>query len=271
MQNNNYLPKLHEEIMLIMDEIVRVCEENRIKYYMIGGTLLGAVRHKGFIPWDDDLDICMPREDFNKFISICPFALSSSFELKWITTDNLYWLLFAKVCLKNTLFDQREYSKAGKSFGIFVDIFPIDESLGYRKKLETRKKILIKLSNMCEAKRGASSMHWCKKIISNLFPNIFLYRIIEWLSTLDKDGKLEYYTNYGSQRTVKRQTIRKEYYGSGIMLPFEERVYRAPSNYDAVLRSIFGDGYMNLPPKEKRRSHYPIRILFRDGELMEFN
>ena len=77
MDNQEYLSKLHSEILIIMDEIHRVCVENGLKYYLVGGSLLGAVRHKGFIPWDDDIDIGMPRADLEKFCRLAEEKLSA--------------------------------------------------------------------------------------------------------------------------------------------------------------------------------------------------
>ena len=75
MEHNEYIKRIHEEILKVMDEIDRICRDQGLQYYLIGGTLLGAVRHGGFIPWDDDLDIAMPREDYETFLAICPSVL----------------------------------------------------------------------------------------------------------------------------------------------------------------------------------------------------
>lgn len=146
--DNNYLERIHSEILTVMDEVVRVCNENNLRYYMIGGTLLGAVRHKGYIPWDDDIDIVMPREDFNKFIILCSKALQSPFKLQWITTNEKYRFLFAKVENVNTVFYAGLKYKEDVYPGIYVDIFPIDETNGYSRGIVRRKAIIRKLSTM---------------------------------------------------------------------------------------------------------------------------
>ena len=130
---DHYLDKLHGEILAIMDEIHRVCQIKNIKYYLIGGSMLGAVRHKGFIPWDDDLDIAMPREDFERFVEGATEWLSSGFSLEWITTNPNHVYLFAKITKKGTLFIDQPSTK---QTGIFVDVFPLDSSPKYNFRVE---------------------------------------------------------------------------------------------------------------------------------------
>ena len=121
------LKKLHESEVKVLDEIVRVCNNNDLRYFLMGGTLLGSIRHKGFIPWDDDLDIAMPREDYEKFLEIAPKELCEDFELDDISINKKYWLIFAKVRLKNSHFTEKNYNKKYNGpDGIWVDIFPID-------------------------------------------------------------------------------------------------------------------------------------------------
>ena len=90
------LCRLHEEMFIIYKEIARICDKHNLKYFVVGGTLLGAVVHKGYIPWDDDLDIAMPRDDYDKFINVFSKELDERFYLHHTTTDPNYWLPFAK-------------------------------------------------------------------------------------------------------------------------------------------------------------------------------
>ena len=106
MEKNDYLSSLHEELLSILDQVTKVCDSNQLKYYLIGGSLLGAVRHKGFIPWDDDLDIVMPREDFEKFVSCVYKQLDNGYSMEWINTNPRYNKVFAKVCKDHTLFEE---------------------------------------------------------------------------------------------------------------------------------------------------------------------
>lgn len=269
MNGEEYLNKLHKEILDIMDEIDRICKENHLKYYLIGGTLLGAIRHGGFIPWDDDLDIVMPRGDYEQFIQLAPQFLKEQFDLQWITSNRKYWLQFAKVCKKQTLFGESDYYTKNRAFGIFVDIFPIDETKGVNVSVKIRKWIVQK----CKAMMIIKVIKGDKNPIKRMVLNIFSVVSINHVMTLAMKGicrKGDYYTNFGSQYNIKKQTIRKEFFGPGKRIVFEDREYLAPVDPQAVLTSIFGRNYMQLPPPEKRRTHYPVKVIFSDGEAIDF-
>jgi len=126
--NANQLKRLQNIEYEILQEIVRICEKNNLSYFLIGGTLLGAVRHKGFIPWDDDLDIAIPRKDYEKFLKICQTQLNSDYFLHCNKTDPDYWLPFAKVRKKNTLFDEKSITSIETHKGIYNDVFPLDNA-----------------------------------------------------------------------------------------------------------------------------------------------
>lgn len=122
-----------------MDEVDRICHKYHLQYYLMCGSCLGAVRHQGFIPWDDDLDVAMPRNDFNRLISLIKenSVLDERFYLRWVDTERYYNQDFAKVCLKGTVF-QTNMGKADQRAGIFVDIFPLDPSEQYSLMLKKR-------------------------------------------------------------------------------------------------------------------------------------
>ena len=264
-----YLQKLHEEILDIMDEVVRVCQKNNLRYYIVGGTLLGAVRHKGFIPWDDDLDIAMPRDDFERFIELSRSELNPSYYLEWITTNPIYWNSFPKVCKKNTLFLQRTNTA---NQGIFVDIFPLDYSPQYSRKLELFKKINRNLNSIFACKL-AVHRSWKTTICDILYYFInskLAHRIQRNIQlSVSKLGKT-HLVNLCSQYKLSKQTMPVEWYGEGVPIEFEDRMYNAPKEYEKVLSSIYGNNYMQLPPENKRRTHYPVKVVFSDGSTMEF-
>ena len=155
-----YLKKLHREILTIMDEIDRICKEYHLHYYLMCGSCLGAVRHKGFIPWDDDLDITMPRDDFNKFVSLVSgqsgkkHVLNERFYFRWITTEKDYSQDFAKVCIKGTVFKTHN-GRADENAGIiYVDVFPLDSCETYSKKIQ-RESTIYRHFHSCLVLKGA--------------------------------------------------------------------------------------------------------------------
>ena len=270
MEKNDYLSSLHEELLSILDQVTKVCDSNQLKYYLIGGSLLGAVRHKGFIPWDDDLDIVMPREDFEKFVSCVYKQLDNGYSMEWINTNPRYNKVFAKVCKDHTLFEEAVGENLSIKRGVFIDIFPMDITDGYSKHVERRKKYVLFWSGILVAKCVSQEKSFVKRIILNATPEKFLLRLSEHYMKLKPRQSGGYYSNFGSQYAIKRQTQPISNYGEGVMLPFENRQYRCPSNYKAVLEAIYGKKYMELPPVEKRRTHYPLKVVLSNGQTFEF-
>lgn len=272
MEDDLYLRKLHQEILEIMDEIHRVCTENNLRYYLIGGTLLGAIRHHGFIPWDDDLDIVMPREDLDRFIELAHAKLRPQFQLNWITTDKNYWQFFPKISKKGTLFFQ-DAIKGASQTGIFVDIFPLDESPSYSHRMDTFKKRIGWLNFINQSK--VFECHKLKdmpfRLLALFLSTSMTYKLIRRELARVKQYGNTHYANFGSQYSIKKQTMPKDWFGNGTLMDFENRKYVVPSDPISVVLSIFGKNYMCLPPIEKRRCHYPRKVIFSDGIEMTFD
>lgn len=281
-QKERYLRKLHQDILTIMDEVDRLCREHHLRYYLVGGSNLGAVRHKGFIPWDDDLDIAMPRKDFDRFIELTDSkntgankVLSDKFYLRWITTEDYYNQDFAKICLKGTLF-QENYGKAAQNAGIYVDVFPFDFCEPYSKKIEQKVRY-IKFFHQCLYIRGAEKeemdwkpKHWPRNFIALTLSNRTIYKLmLKVICPLDED-KADFQAYFTSPYPIKRQIFPKSWHGEGKRLAFEGREYICPTESEALMQFVFGDNYMELPPVEKRKTHYPIHVVFSDGEEMFF-
>ncbi|WP_051226338.1 LicD family protein [Butyrivibrio sp. MC2013] len=263
-----YLPKLHNEILEIMDEIHNLCKDNGLRYYLCAGSLLGAIRHNGFIPWDDDLDIMMPREDFNRFINICSDKLGDRFSLAWITTEKKYSRGFAKVCKKGTLF-QEDNGRTVSKWGIFVDIFPIDLTDGSIDEIAQTKERYRRVLGIIEQKDITDRLPFPKNVIISLIPRKLLFAMLDWIS-VGKSKTGRYYTRFASQYPGERVTYPVETFGEGVLHSFEDRNYIIPTDYDYHLKTTYGSKYMELPPEEKRRCHYPRKVIFSDGLIMEF-
>ncbi len=120
------LTQLHQVLYEILEEIVRICDKHNIPYFVIGGTAIGALSEKAILPWDDDIDIGMKREDYNKFLQIASQELREPYFLSWIHTDPHSPYYFAKVKKNNTLFVEEMFKDVPMHQGIFVDIFPFD-------------------------------------------------------------------------------------------------------------------------------------------------
>lgn len=269
--NVSYTTKLHSELLVIMDEIDRICELHNIRYYLIGGTLLGAIRHNGFIPWDDDLDIVMPRNDLKIFKKVCAKELNPKFVFEDGDNDSNYPYFFSKVTNKDTKFYESEIEQWRHS-GIFVDIFPLDTCNGYSKSVEFKKWLIKTINNSIWAFLKKDKR--LRRLPHRIFAMVFRPKLMHYMmNSIAKCGRKQgnYYANYGSQYKIKKQTMPKNWFGNGTPMLFEGHKYTAPVDYSKVVESIFGKNYMQLPPENKRRCHYPSYVLFSDNTEMSFS
>lgn len=263
---DEYLNRLQHTEQEILDEIVRICEKFHLTYYLIGGTLLGAVRHRGFIPWDDDLDIAMPRGDYDRFCGLCASELDPRYMLHSIDTDRTYWLPFAKIRRKNTVFEESNIRGLDAPMGIYVDIFPLDNARCVdcpEQRIRTR---LIKgISAVIYAKRGLPvAMTWKVKLLARVLP-LSIEALTRWqirLMTKRNREECGYYINFGSNYNTVRQTMPKTVFDPACQLEFEGKRYSALADYRYFLNRLYGADYMQLPPVEKRVTHRPVRIVF---------
>ena len=267
------LKKIHKCEQEILDEIVRICENNNLRYVLIGGTLLGAARHKGFIPWDDDLDIAMPRKDYKKFIKICTNKeeLGNKFIIDCLKTNSNYYLPFIKIRNKNTIYEQIAQKNYKGEKGIWVDIFPLDnaksENSEWKKeKIINRFKGALCIKNLENVNYKKSNIKKIAMYIIKILPNKFFYFLMDEIMFFNKNENSKYFVNFGSNYGVKKQIHLKAKYFPATELEFEGKLYKVPNDYKYVLKKIYGDNYMELPPKEKRVTHNPLRVRFEDGE-----
>lgn len=271
----NTLKKLRKVQLEILSEIDRICKKNKIEYFLVYGTLLGAVRHKGFIPWDDDLDIGMTRENYDKFMRICFNDLDDKYYLHCLETDKNYYLPFAKVRKNNTTFDEENISNFKTHKGIYVDIFPFDkikkntiftrlQVITIRTIVETvfLKKKIYEKSSQCR--------HPLYSKILSIFSCKFLFKFQNNLIKLLSDETGEYYASFLGSYAFHKEYFLKEKLFPLTYLEFEGRKYPTFKNYDEYLTTVYGD-YMTLPPKEKRANHSALKIDFYNGMNLKTN
>ena len=261
--NEEILKKLHNAELEILDEIARVCDENNIKYFILFGTLLGAVRHKGFIPWDDDIDIGMLREDYIKFLEIAPKKLKSKFFLDNFNNSDDWYLCFSKVKNRDTIFEEELSLGFTGSKNIFVDVFPID----YVKDNHLSKKLIIKqklvgflncvmCTNTFKRKENKKAL-----FISKFMSNKMAVKLIDKICISKR--KTDYLMFFGFDLSDSFFAPKNIFFPLKKM-EFEGKKYYAPRNYKKFLTLYYGSDYMQLPPIEKRITHKPIKIVFED-------
>ena len=269
--NDKTLKKLHKIQVEILDEVVRICNENNITYFLVGGTLLGAVRHKGFIPWDDDIDVGMLREDYDKFMKIAKEQLKEKFELDSKETNPKYYLSFAKIRNKNTIYEQDFQVGYDGPKGIWIDIFPLDETKSVENKTTyIQKKIHNSIYRILHYKNGfilGNKNNKIKKIIGKIIflKHKTLLNIQDKVLKIQNNKNGDYIINLTSVYETKKETFKKSEYVPGTELEFEGDKYKVPKNYKKVLKQVYGD-YMKIPSKEeiKMKIHTPVRIKFEE-------
>jgi len=270
--DSDVLIKLQKEQFDIAKKVTGICDKYNLQYFLIGGTLLGAVRHGGFIPWDDDFDIGMPRKDYEQFLEISQVELGNDYYLHAHETDKEYWLPFAKVRRNGTLFNEKSIMPITTHKGIFIDIFPFDNVINPRRKsMPILSKIIGTLSVLIYRKRGLD-LGVETSIKQKLFLLLTKPLSINTLScfqqklmTLYNNRKTEYWINWGSYYGYKKETMPKEKYLPSKELIFEGNIFKVPNDYDYILTKIFGD-YMVPPPIEQRVGMHAVEIRFSDTE-----
>ena len=260
---------LHNTLAEIADYVFKVCEENNLRCVMIYGTVLGAYRHKGFIPWDDDMDVGMPREDYEKFIEIMK-TKNDGYSIQNEDTEKGYFLTFSKVRKDGTEFIEKIAPDVYEHNGVFVDIFPLDfisEVGSFKSKL--KKKYLNYLKhilkyNSCKQlflKDKGFARKLVEEILSipvKLFSNRAIIKHMERLKKADAKGEPKYLIEYDS--TGARICFEYDVYFPSAKLEFEGRQYPVPGKTEEYLERTYGKDYMQLPPEEKRVTHEPLKI-----------
>lgn len=266
--DDDVLEKLHDAELEILSEIDRICKKHNLNYFLVGGTLLGAERHKGFIPWDDDLDVGMVREDYEKFIDYALDELDDKFFIHCDKTDKHYWLPFVKIKKNNTTFVEALLEgKESIHSGIFVDIFPLDTTgsnytINRIKGLIVRniadcllikeKKILMK-----EARHSGLCFLLC------LFTKKRLLKMQEHI--INFYNKKDYYVAWVGTYHIKKEMLKIDDVFPLRDISFEGRKCKCYRNYKLYLSNIYGD-YMKLPPEEERYNHAVFNISFTKGD-----
>lgn len=245
----------------ILKSISSFCERHNLKYYLAYGTLIGAIRHEGFIPWDDDIDIWMKREDYDRFFY--EFNLENS-KMKAICVENEpnYYLAYGKVIDTTTVME--EMGNNNIPIGVYVDVFPLDNIPDSKLKFKIQniqlgffRSLLVLKSIVPNTNRGIwkNIILVVSEFILRPIKRKTLIHAIDYLSRMhngkptDKVGTLVSWT-YGA-----KEMFNTNMFNGGISKMFENSAFTCPEGYDCILKNLYGD-YMKLPPVEKQVSHH---------------
>ncbi len=274
--NVKKLQSIELEALLSVDA---VCSKLGIKYFLVGGTLLGAVRHKGFIPWDDDIDIGLLRDDYEIFIQNAQNILPSHLFVQNYKTDPEVPFNFTKIRDCRTTFVEKSMKNVKMNHGVYIDVFPIDYYP------ENRICEILKNKILCFIVHRFNKVYYkdkdeCYSLlgqVSNSLCNLLFRKTRQAVATREffiKLGKKSKLMKNYSGAWGDREIVPAECFDDFIRLDFEGHQLMAPAAYDLYLRHIYGD-YMTLPPIEKRVSHHytevidlekPYTFYLKDGE-----
>lgn len=250
-------------------EIDRICQIHKIDYWLDAGTLLGAIRHGGFIPWDDDIDICMTREDFNRFVKLSPSTMNTEkFFLQTPATDPYYInvIIPCKFRINSSFTMVEEFEEQYDCFspkahhGLFVDIFPYDKY--------SQNKTIRKLERILSIGYRLHRLHYLKDttIIKKVAPFItYPFTRLPFLNWL-KEKQISYMSRRKNKYLLGagcETPFSRAYFSNDEIFPlkkanFEGISFSIPNQTETYLIKMFGENYMSLPPKEDRKTHGKI-------------
>lgn len=255
------LRKLQLTQLKILEEVHMICQKYDIKYYLIGGTLLGAVRHKGFIPWDTDIDIAMKRDDYERFANICLNKLTNNFSYIYYKNQKKYYSPHAKVCLNDTMLIYSNKTKNLKHENkcIYIDVFPLDNVPFDKKKQKKQRKLLKTIKKIRYYKMGTiykkglmySIGKYLLKFLFYIIPSKLLNKLEDQIMKKYNKEDSTHIANMASHYDYYKQVMDKNIYGKPQLIEFEGKLFYAPEKTHEYLVKIYGD-YMKIPSEDER-------------------
>lgn len=252
-----------QSVLKILLALQKICEVNNLTFYLSGGSLLGAIRHQGFIPWDDDVDVCMPRPDYDKLLQLSRVkdAFPENIKLCCYSEGNSQYP-FIKLLDTSTVLEQ-SYIKEEDIGSLWIDVFPVDglpsdfsEQRAIYVKAERIRKVLM--LNFAKVGEGKTKLKKLLKPLAIPFAKLVgVQRCNEKLDQLSRQYSFEQSKNvgvimwglYGTGETMNRNAFKQN-----VSVTFEAHEFKTMSCWDSYLHNIYGN-YMELPPKEKRITH----------------
>lgn len=264
----NSLKLIQKKEIGILNEFIRICQKHHLNYFALGGTLLGAVRHQGFIPWDDDIDLGMPRADYDKLMALPETEFQAPY--KCINEKNTPSFTKAFMNIQDTSTKIRmTYSNVEQEQSIWIDIFPIDGMPGGKfsrfihEKRYLFSRMMVQLSqfntivNQHKDDRPFVEKALIKFAAVTKVEKILPYKKFQkhYIKTMSKYDMTEDFSGNLSGAYKLKEVVPTNYFGKGTDLDFDGVKLHVPTQYKAYLEAIYGSNYMELPPVEKRVQH----------------
>lgn len=259
----------------LLDELDRISKKYNIKYQLFAGTLLGAVRHNGYIPWDDDIDVAMLREDYERFISVCEKELGADYFLQTPDLEGSPYP-FSKLRKNNTLFVEENVEHIDIHHGVFIDVFPMDNVFldrKYSRPLQRKLNFLmmIRPAKVVKRRKGLKGLYI-------FLVNLFFRKPLQFYN-LKIDAVAQKFKNYDTEYVAHLNCVklRKDYGGwyyrrddfdNIKMFLFEGKLYPGPKRFHELLTLEYGD-YMSPPPIDKQVPHHGINKIMINNEYFK--
>ncbi|MBR5159839.1 MAG: LicD family protein [Bacteroidaceae bacterium] len=258
------LNEVQQESFEILKAFHNYCVENNLRYQLAYGTCLGAIRHKGFIPWDDDVDVMMPRPDFDRLNELISTQSIQNYELLSLRTSSIYSSPLAKIHNPSTLAEQQYYQLDVPQFGVYIDIFVVDgipdqvvdQQLLFKKAFSARRKWELSI------KRFGYEKNYLKRFLKVLLALPFrLIGYRYWVEQYERISKTYIFNEQDYAGVVlfgegqRKEIFKRSVFEESVLKQFRDKEFYVPASYDTYLSQMYGD-YMQLPPEEQRISKH---------------
>lgn len=259
------LKKLWAIELDLLREFKRVCDKYHLTYYAYAGTLLGTVRHGGFIPWDDDLDVCMPRRDYEILTKECVHEFQTPYFMQTPYTDENYAYSFAKLRNTKTCFAANAFIENPMNQGVFLDIFPMEEADEH---VNERREKITEVLKKCSAYMSRNNQYiqnkhtdLAKEMNFSTGDHVLLYEEVQKLAQSSDQEKAKFITiEVSTIYSAERRMWPKEWFQEVVELPFSNTTISVPKEYERVLSLMYKD-YMKFPPVEERGLHHSNTLI----------
>lgn len=265
METGSKLRMLQLTELEILTEFARICDMHGLRYYLVGGTLLGAVRHGGFIPWDDDIDVAMPREDYDRFAQLAPRELAEEYFYQCPDTDPNYYLSYAKIRQNGTEVYEERFKNSRFHKGVFVDIFPLDfcPKRGWLCHLLFNTLAVMNYRGQIDSGEIYKPYsEWSGKVgygVLKLLSPPKLIKTRRYLLKLSKSlSRGDYVASYSGAYGYYKEVFPWEWFNSPELGLFEGKMYSYPSKSKNLLQQLYGSNYMNPPALSEQQTHVDI-------------
>lgn len=260
------IKEVQDLLLSLMKEMHTYLGEKNIRYYLLGGSALGAVRHGGFIPWDDDIDIGMFRDDYEKFLSVCG-DFNPGYEIVNYRNAKQCDFCLTRIYFPGTMIDDKSISATKLDKRLYFDIFPLDnvpdneaERSALEKAIKKRKKLIA--DSYVRDYGNSATVLFAKRLRAMCiapFRGTLLKKCDRMMQTYRNDNT-EYVCSICSQYSFSKQAMPKEYYGEPRLHAFEDAEFFVPEQTDKYLSHLYGADYMKIPPENKRRKGHDIYL-----------